>query len=109
MAVKLKLNHRVQFDNSQGYWVYYIQRETAHDTWVEVPNSVKKSIPAKYVININLPNNRVDFSPLGLVLNYSFTQNNISLQSTILQLQGQPSTRSLNIFAGGSIQYVKSS
>jgi type II secretory pathway pseudopilin PulG len=108
-AVKFKLNHRVQFDNSQGYWMYYILRETAHDTWVEVPNSIRKSISAKYIININLPDERVDFSPLGLVLNYSFNNNSISLRSTVLQRQGQPSTRSLNIFAGGSIQYVKSS
>ena len=108
-SVKYKLNHRIQFDNSQGYWVYYLLRETSHDNWVEVPQFLRRSIPGKYVIAINLPNQRVDFSPLGLVLNYNFGQNSISLQSTVLQRKSQPSTRTLNIFAGGSIQYVKSS
>ena len=28
-AVKLKLNHRVNFDNSLGYWVYFIEREVS--------------------------------------------------------------------------------
>jgi hypothetical protein len=102
------LNHRIQFDNTQGYWVYYILRETSHDTWVEIPQFFRRSIPSKYVIAINLPTQRVDFSPLGMVLNYNFGQNSISLQSPVLQRKGQPSTRTLNIFAGGSIQYVKS-
>lgn len=108
-SVKYKLNHRIQFDNSQGYWVYYILRETSQGTWVEVPQFFRRSIPSKYVTAINLPNQRVDFSPLGLVLNYNFGQNTISVQSTVLQRHGQPSVRTLNIFAGGSIQYVKSS
>jgi prepilin-type N-terminal cleavage/methylation domain-containing protein len=108
MAVRLKLNHRLQFDNSQGYWTYYVQREVSYQNWVEVPGSIRKYIPGKFVITINVPNSVVVFSPLGMVTNYSVTQHNISLQSTVLQRQAQPSTRAINIFAGGSIQYVKS-
>jgi prepilin-type N-terminal cleavage/methylation domain-containing protein len=108
MAVKLKLNHRLRFDNSQGYWVYYVEREVSYQNWMEIPGSIRKSIPAKFVVTVNVPNQLVVFSPLGIVLNYNTTQHNISLQSTILQRQSQPSTRIINIFAGGSIQYVKS-
>jgi len=42
------------------------------------------------------------------ILTYSAIQNDISLQSPNIQRQGQPSTRTITIFAGGSIQYVKS-
>jgi len=107
MAVKLKLLHRLRFDNSQGYWVYYIERETDPDVWVEVPGSIRKSIPAKFVVTVNVLNDMVVFSPLGTVINYATTRHNISLQSTILERQGQPSTRSIIIYLGGSIQYVK--
>jgi prepilin-type N-terminal cleavage/methylation domain-containing protein len=108
MAVKLKLNHRLQFDNSQGYWTYYIQREVSYQNWVEVPGLIRRYIPPKFVVAINVPNQTVVFSPLGMVTNYSVTQHNVSLQSTVLQRQFQPSTRTISIFAGGSIQYVKS-
>lgn len=108
MAVKYKLNHRLRFDNSGGYWVYYVEKETDPEVWVEVPGSIRKSIPNRYVVTVNVPNQLVVFTPLGMVLNYNVTQHNISLQSTILQRQGQPSTRTINVYMGGSIQYVKS-
>ncbi len=107
-AVKLKLNHRLRLDNSQGYWMYYIEREISSGTWVEVQGSIRKSIPNKFVVTVNIPNQIVVFNPLGLVLNYNPAQHNISLQSPILNAKGQPSTRNIIIYAGGSIQYLKS-
>jgi type II secretion system protein H len=107
-AVKFKLNHRVSFDDSLGYWVYFIEREVSYNNWVEVPGTIRKSIPDKFTVTINLPSQLLIFSPLGFVLNYSTTQHDISLQSPAIQRQGQPSTRTIVIYAGGSIQYTKS-
>ncbi len=107
-AVKFKLNHRLRLDNSQGYWMYYIEREVRSGTWVEVQGSIRKSIPKKLVVTVNVPNQAVVFNPLGIVLNYNPAQRNISLQSPVLNAKGQPSTRNIIIYAGGSIQYVKS-
>ncbi len=107
-AVKLKLNHRVSFDNSSGYWVYYIEREVQYGSWQEIPGSIRRAIPPKYTVTVNMPNQEVAYSPLGMVLNYSAGQHNISLQNPTLSLQGQPSTRTITVFAGGSVQYVKS-
>jgi prepilin-type N-terminal cleavage/methylation domain-containing protein len=108
-AVKTKLNHRVNFDSSLGYWVYYIERETSFNNWVEVPGTIRKSIPSKLTTTVNLPAQVVVFSPLGFVLNYNTAQHDISVQSPNIQRQGQPSTRTIVIYAGGSIQYTKSS
>ena len=107
-AVKLKLNHRVSFDDSLGYWVYFIEREVSYNNWVEDPGHIRKSIPNKLTVTINLSSQFIVFSPLGFVLNYSTTQHDISLQSPDIQRQGQPSTRTIVIYAGGSIQYTKS-
>ena len=107
-AVKLKLNHRVNFDNSLGYWVYFIEREVSFNTWVEIPGSMRKYVPNKFVVTINLPGQLLVFSPLGFVLNYNTAQHNISIQSPNIQRQGQPSTRTIVIYAGGSVQYTKS-
>jgi prepilin-type N-terminal cleavage/methylation domain-containing protein len=107
-AVKFKLNHRVNFDNSLGYWVYFIEREVSYNNWVEVPGFIRKSIPNKFAVTINLPGELLIFSPLGFVLNYNTTQHDISIQSLNIQRQGQPSTRTIIIYAGGSVQYTKS-
>lgn len=111
MAVKYKLKHRVTFDNTQGYWIYFIERENSAGNWLEVPGSIRRSIPGKYIATINLPNQRVEFTALGTVYNYFLTytnQHNVSIQSLSLQAKNQPSTRSIIVYAGGSIQYVKS-
>ena len=107
-AVKHKLNHRVTFDNSLGYWVYYIEREVSFNNWVEVPGFMRREIPNKFPVTINLPGQVLVFSPLGFVLNYSTTEHDISIQSPNIQRQGQPSTRTIVVYAGGSIQYTKS-
>jgi prepilin-type N-terminal cleavage/methylation domain-containing protein len=116
-AVKLKLRHRVNFDNSQGYWVYYIEREVTYDNWVEVTKFRRRSIPNKFVVNVNLPNQYLGYTPLGLAFMvlvpnqepvYNSTLNNISIQSASVQRQGQPGTRAIVAYAGGSVQYIKS-
>ncbi|OGD40559.1 MAG: hypothetical protein A2V45_05905 [Candidatus Aminicenantes bacterium RBG_19FT_COMBO_58_17] len=107
-AVKFKLNHRVNFDNSLGHWVYFIEREVSYNTWVEVPGFMRRSIPNKLTFTLNLPGQVLVFSPLGFVLNYSTTQHDISIQSPNILRQAKPSTRTIVIYAGGSIQYTKS-
>jgi len=116
-AVKLKLNHRINFDNSLGYWVYSIEREENLNTWVAVPKFPRRSIPGKFTVTVDLPNLYLGFTPLGLAfmdktsaaIQYSATQNSISLLSPSVQRQGQPGTRTIVIYGGGSVQYVKSS
>jgi prepilin-type N-terminal cleavage/methylation domain-containing protein len=108
MAVKVKLFHRLRFDNTPGYWVYYIERQTDPNTWVEIPGSIRRAIPAKYTVTVNVLNDVVVFSPIGTVTNYDITRHNISLQSEVLQQQSQPSTRTIVVYMGGSIQYIKS-
>jgi prepilin-type N-terminal cleavage/methylation domain-containing protein len=116
MAVKLKLFHRLRFDNSAGYWVYYLERETDPGTWEEVPNFFRRTISQKYSVSVNFLNQMVVFSPLGTVEYYnerylvsdpSVTLQNISIQDPNLLRHGQPSTRRISVFAGGSVQYVK--
>ena len=106
-AVRTKLNHRVRFDNSLGYWTYYVEQEVNYLVWQEVPNKGRKSIPQKYVTTVNLPGSVIVFTPLGMAGNYSTTQHNITLQNPHLANLGQPSRRIVNVFAGGSIQYAK--
>lgn len=116
-AVKIKLRHRVRFDYSLGYWVYYIQREVTFDNWVDVPTFRRRSIPNKFVVNVNLPNLYMGFTPLGLAFTdlvanqgpvYNATLNDIAVQSPTVQRQGRPGTRTIVVYAGGSVQYVKS-
>ncbi|MGQ9671555.1 MAG: GspH/FimT family pseudopilin [Candidatus Aminicenantales bacterium] len=107
-AVKQKLNYRIRLDNSQGYWIYLVERQVNSTTWTEVQKSVRKMIPPKYTVTVNVPNQMVVFSPLGMVLNYNPAQHTIAIQSPTLLAKGQPSTRSVIIYAGGSIQYLKS-
>ena len=107
-AVKTKLNHRLTFDNSSGTWVYYIEREVQYNVWQEIPGTIRRSIPSKYTVTVNLPNQQVIYSPLGMVLNYDTTLNSITIQYPNLSLQGQPSRRTITTFAGGSVEYSKS-
>jgi len=106
-AVRTKLNHRVRFNNSLGYWTYFVEKEVNYLVWQLVPNTPRKSISQKYVTTVNLPNSVIEFTPLGMASNYNTTQHNITLQSPNLAKQGQPSRRIINVFAGGSIQFVK--
>jgi prepilin-type N-terminal cleavage/methylation domain-containing protein len=106
-AVRNKLNYRVRFDNSLGYWTYYLEAEVNYLVWQAVPGTVRKSIPQKYATTVNLPNNVIEFSPLGMPNNFNTAQHDVTLRSPKLASQGQPSRRIINIFGGGSIQYVR--
>ncbi|MFC2163395.1 Tfp pilus assembly protein FimT/FimU [Acidobacteriota bacterium] len=106
-AVKSKLNHRVRFEDLGGYWVFYIEREETPSTWTLMPGMVKKPVPTKYNITINLPSFIATFSPLGFVTDFDTNLNSVVLQSPKLNRFGQPDQRIVSVFAGGSVRYVK--
>ncbi len=112
LAVKFKLFHRVRFTNSAGVWTYVIEQEVSQNNWVRAPKAVSKRLSNKFVITVNLPDtpasDTVVFSPLGIVTNYSVNQNTVSIQSPVLAGHNQQSTRTIQIYAGGSVKYVKS-
>ena len=105
-AVKTKLNHRVKFEAVGEGWVYSIEKEDTPTNWNIMRGFLKKSIPHEFQVNVNFPNETVEFSPLGLVANYSSTQNTITLQSAKLAAYGKPDQRVIKVIAGGSIQYI---
>jgi prepilin-type N-terminal cleavage/methylation domain-containing protein len=105
-AVKTKLNHRVKFEAVGESWVYSIEREDNPTEWNIMRGFLKKSIPSEFQVNVDFPNETVEFSPLGLVANYSSTQNTITLQSLKLATYGKPNQRIIKVIAGGSIQYI---
>jgi prepilin-type N-terminal cleavage/methylation domain-containing protein len=106
-SVKFKLNHRVRFDNSTGHWIYYVERETSYGVWQSLPGWIGKSLPSSFVVTVNLPIQQIIFTPLGLVQNYNPTLHSVSLQNPDLSTVSQSNVRIINVFAGGSIQYVK--
>jgi prepilin-type N-terminal cleavage/methylation domain-containing protein len=105
-AVKTKLNHRVRFWAVGTGWVYVIEREDNPADWNTIRGFLRKSIPSEFQVNVDFPNEIVEFSPLGLVANYSSTQNSITLQSLKLETYGKPDQRIIKVIAGGSIQYI---
>lgn len=105
-AVKTKLNHRVKFEALGEGWYYTIEKEDSPNVWNTMRGFLKKSIPSEFQVNINFPNETVEFSPLGLVANYSSTQNSLTLQSLKLATYGKPDQRIIKVIAGGSIQYI---
>ena len=106
-AVKAKLNHRLHFYQQQGQWYYQVEIEETADNWQPVTGEVTQAIPAKFNVTINLPNQWIEFSPLGIVLNYDPQRNSIVLQSERLQQAGQPDVRRIWVYQGGSIRFVK--
>jgi len=110
MAVKTKTNTRLVFAQEEGKpWTYVLEKESVAGTWTTVGGALKKTIPAEFRVTINLPDQSVVFSPLGLVENYAAGQNSISLESPRMKRYNQPDVRNLNIYAGGSVQYVRTS
>jgi prepilin-type N-terminal cleavage/methylation domain-containing protein len=107
-AVKTKLNHRVRFEAVGDGWVYVIEKEDNPTEWSTMRGFLKKSIPSAFQVNVNFPSETVEFSPLGLVSNYSSTQNSITLSSAKLATYGKPDQRVITVIAGGSIQYIVS-
>ena len=107
-AVKTRLNHRVRFEAVGEGWVYVIEKEDNPTEWNTMRGFLKKSIPSAFQVDVDFPSETVVFSPLGLVTNYSSTQNSITLQSAKLASYGKPDQRVITVIAGGSIQYVVS-
>ena len=105
-AVKTKLNHRVRFEAVDAGWVYVIEKEDNPTEWNTMRGFLRKSIPSEFQVAVAFPNDTVEFSPLGLVANYSSTQNTITLQSLKLATYGKPDQRVIKVIAGGSIQYI---
>ncbi len=110
MAVKTRINTRLVFAQEEGKpWTYILENESVPGTWTTVGGALKKTIPAEFQVTINLPDQSVVFSPLGMVENYTAGQNSISLESPQMKRYNQPDVRNLNIYAGGSVQYVRTS
>ncbi len=105
-AVKTKLNHRVRFEAVGAGWVYSIEKEDNPNEWNIMRGFLRKSIPSEFQVDVDFPNDTVEFSPLGLVANYSSTQRSITLQSLKLADYGKPDQRIIKVIAGGSIQYI---
>ena len=113
-AVKTKLNHRVRFyeENENGVWFYLIEREDNPADWNTIRGFIRKQIPSEFQVVVDFPGEpehlhpTVEFSPLGLVSNYSPDLNSITLQSIKLEAYGRPDQRIIEVIAGGSIQYI---
>ena len=112
-AVKTKINHRVGFLDDAGIWCYFIEREDTPGTWSTMPGFIRKEIPEKLIVSLNfpsltgVPSQGIVFSPLGFVTNFDTNQNSVTLQSDKLRRQGQPDLRTVAVFAGGSVPYIK--
>jgi prepilin-type N-terminal cleavage/methylation domain-containing protein len=105
-AVKTKLNHRVRFEAVGEGWVYYIEKEDNPTEWNTIRGFLRKSIPLEFQVDVDFPNDIVEFSPLGFVSNYSSTQSTITLQSNKLATYDKPDERIIKVIAGGTIQYI---
>lgn len=117
-AVDTKIIHRVRFtritDVTPAYWTYDMEMFQVGGTWVKAEGAPRKAIPAKFSVTIALPADGddfiVDFSPVGTIVNLPVLANaqySITLRSPKLDRQGQMDQRVLNLFMGGSIQYLK--
>jgi prepilin-type N-terminal cleavage/methylation domain-containing protein len=114
-AVDVKVNHRVRFTRADTpYWTYDMERIQVDGTWVKAEGAPRNIIPPKFAVTINLPVEGsdfvVEFSPLGTIVNLPVVSNaqySITLQSRKLNVRGQMDQRVLNLFMGGSIQYLK--
>jgi Tfp pilus assembly protein FimT len=111
-AVSTKFNHRVYFYlNDANRWEYVIEREEAVGTWSPMPTSVVREIPGQYAVTVNLPaagaGNAVEYSPVGMVINFATVANTVLVQSPSLKSKSQPDEVVVTVFMGGSIQFLK--
>lgn len=107
-AVKTKIKHRVRFLNENNRWFFFIEREDNPTQWNGIPGFIRKTISSEFDVSVNFPSQTVEFSPLGFILNFSASQNSITLQSDKLESFDQPDLRIIKVSAGGSVQYIKS-
>jgi Tfp pilus assembly protein FimT len=111
-AVSTKFNHRVYFYlNDANRWEYIIEREETVGTWSPMPTSVAREIPGAYAVTVNLPaagaGNAVEYSPVGMVINFGTVSNTVLVQSPSLKAKNQPDEIVVTVFMGGSIQFLK--
>jgi len=106
-AVKTKMNHRLRFALQSGVWFMTLERETQSTVWNLMPGYTTRSISSDINVAVALPNDGVIYNPLGLVDNFNAALNNVTLQSDRLKNQGQADVRMILIFAGGTVQYVR--
>ena len=107
-AVKTKLFHRLRFEQqADGVWVSLLEREVQPGLWQEMPGYVKRTISTNLNVTVSLPVEGVVYNPLGLVENYASDQNTVTLQSDKLKNQEQPDVRLIQVFAGGTVQYLR--
>jgi len=107
-AVRSKFNHRVRFDNTEGYWRYIIERESSPGTWEQMRGAIYGILPPDLNVTINLPaaDTSVEFSSMGFVENFDKDKNSISVQSDKLQNMNQPDIRTVFFFRSGSMKFV---
>lgn len=120
-AIRGKVNHRVRFwQDRGGRWTYTIEREEALTsekgttiTWRSLPGFIPRHIPVKFEVTLNIPDATIGqgkeliFDPIGMVYNYNPSLRSILIRSPKLSRQGQQGTIIINIYAGGSFQYVR--
>jgi prepilin-type N-terminal cleavage/methylation domain-containing protein len=114
-AVDTKIVHRVRFTRADTpYWTYDMEIFQLDGTWAKAEGAPRKAIPLKFPVTINLPADGadfvVDFSSLGTIVNLPVLTNaqySITLRSPKLDRPGQMDLRVLNLFMGGSVQYLK--
>lgn len=115
-AVNEKVPCRIRFFQEDKDWSYLVEEQVREIdksdlVWKAIPKFFKKKLPRKFNPQLKLPPDMtIVFSPLGLVANYDFSspqRHQIILQSQKLKNYGQQDLRIINIYAGGSIGYIK--
>lgn len=115
-AVNEKVPCRVRFFQENNEWRYLVEiqvRNIGESTisWTTARKFLKRSLPRRYNPQLQLPvDQSIVFSPLGMVANYDFTSpqsHRIILQSQKLKNYGKEDLRIVNVYAGGSIAYIK--
>lgn len=107
-AASTKMNHRVRFASAAGRWWFTVERETSAGTWTQYPGSPPTSVSSNFEVTVTLPTSLdVVFSPTGFIANYQSARNSIALASPKLRTLSQPCQRTIRLFAGGSIQFLK--
>ena len=109
-AVKTRINHRIRFSNTTGPWFFAIERQAPDGTtWATMHGSIPKSISRKFTLTLNLPAaHTVTFSAMGMISDFVNNLNSIVLESAKLTGYHQPDRRSIIVYAGGSLRYLKS-
>ncbi len=106
-AVRTKLNHRVRFAQVGTAWTYVVERETTPGVWAAPTGAVVHSVNPKIAVTVTLPSQEVVFNSLGQVENFLTGSNSVTFQSDALKKSGAFDERVLNVYLGGSVQYIR--